>query len=404
MPFRDAWLVVGGLLIVLGFGAAEPVVSGVGMVILVIGGVARVWSNALFRRLSFRTHLSERRAFAGEQIDLDIELENRKPLPLPWYRWRLALADPVRVEKETLSASAAPGLSWIVRHGALGWYERHHWHFRISALERGYHQVGPATVRSADIFGLFPRVMEEPEVKRLTVFPQVYRFEEMGLPSDRPLGQRKGRDRLFEDPIRIAGLRDYRPGDALRRIDWKATARRGELQSRVYEPSAEQQLYLMVNIDTLEHSWEGYLKDDLERTISTAASVAVWAGAQRYAIGLLANGSFPDADRPIRLAPSRSRDQVTRILEALAVIQPLTMGDLAGSIRRESGRIPAGSTVILVASLIPEPLAAVVSRLRDEGNEVVVFATSSRVDTSLLRNIPVHATGLAFSPAPAGTP
>jgi uncharacterized protein (DUF58 family) len=146
----------------------------------------------------------------------------------------------------------------------------------------------------------------------------------------------------------------------------------------VYEPSATQQLYLMVNIDTMEHPWEGYLKDELERIVSVTASIAVWAAGVKYSVGLLANGAFPDADRPIRLAPSRSRDQLTRILDALAVIQPLTMGDLAGAIQRESGRLAAGSTIVVVASLIPPALAAGISRLAAEGNRVFVVATSER--------------------------
>jgi uncharacterized protein (DUF58 family) len=202
--------------------------------------------------------------------------------------------------------------------------------------------------------------------------------------------------RVFEDPLRIAGLREFRPGDPLRRVDWKATARQGSLTSRVYDPAASRQIYLLVNIDTLSHAWEGYLKEDLERTVSTAASVAVWAAGRRHAIGLLANGSFPDADRPIRLAPSSSPDQVTRILEALAMVQPLTLNTLANTIRRESGRIPMGSTIVVVASLVPESLAGALLRLQDEGNSVFLLATSSRVDVSNLEGIRVHSIARAF--------
>jgi uncharacterized protein (DUF58 family) len=93
----------------------------------------------------------------------------------------------------------------------------------------------------------------------------------------------------------------------------------------------------------------------------------------------LANGAFPNADRPIRLPPSRSRDQLARLLEALAVIQPLTLGDLATAIQRERGKLPAGSTLVVVASLMPDSLAGVLTRLRDEGHHVFVIATSPRV-------------------------
>jgi uncharacterized protein (DUF58 family) len=396
VPFRNAWLFVGPLLVLVGFSAAQPPIAGVGFVVILVGGVSRYWSRHLFDRVELRRSLAARRAFAGEAVRLDVEMVNRKPLPLPWFEWRLGVVDPIAVEGEALAAAAAPGLSWIVRKGAMGWYQRQTWQFQLTSGERGYHLIGPGKIRSADLLGIFPGDHEDSERIPLTIFPRVFPLEDLGLPADHPFGDRKGRNPVFEDPLRIAGLREYRPGDPLRRIDWKATARTGDLQSRVYEPSATQQIYIMLNIDTLPHAWEGYLKDELERAVSTAASIAVWAAGSRFAVGLLANGSFPDADRPIRLAPSRSRDQLTRVLEALAVIQPLTMGDLAGAIQRESGRMPAGSTVVVVASLIPEPLAGAIARLHDEGNRVYIVATSPQAAEAAPPGIPVHSLGGRF--------
>ncbi|MGD9935484.1 MAG: DUF58 domain-containing protein [Dehalococcoidia bacterium] len=403
MPFRDAWLLVGGALALIGFGAAEPVISAVGFVIILIGGVSRYWSRHLFTRTEFTARLSEHRAFINEPVTLDVELVNRKALPLPWYEWRMALADSIHITSESLAASVAPGLSWLYRKGAMGWYERRAWQFTLTADERGHFQVGPTAIKSADLFGVFPSQKEYAPIEFLTVYPRVFGLEDLGFPADRPFGEVLGGSPVLEDPLRVSGLRDYRPGDPLRRIDWKATARTGDLMSRVYEPSATRQLYLCLNIDTMEHAWEGYLKAELERAVSTTASVAIWAAEQKYAVGLLANGSFPEADRPIRLPPSRSRDQVIRILEALAVIQPLTLGDLAGALMRESGRIPAGSTVVCVASLIPEALAGVLLRLHQEGHRVHVIGTSERVSGAVPVEIPLKLLGRGYERQEAAT-
>ena len=100
-------------------------------------------------------------------------------------------------------------------------------------------------------------------------------------------------------------MRDYQPGDSLRRIDWKATARRGHLQSRVYEPSATLHLLVALNLTTLEQTWSGYDPLLLELAITVAASLATQASQQGQSVGLLTNGSFPEADRPVRLLPGR---------------------------------------------------------------------------------------------------
>lgn len=390
MLFRETPFVVGPALLVLGVATGHPLLAGLGVIVVVISAIGRFWGQHLFDRVRLGRTLSETRAFVGDTVTLGVELENRKPLPLPWYEWRVGVSQQVHVEDERLAAAALPGMSWLVKRGAIGWYERQRWSYTLRAVQRGRHQVGPGTLASADLFGFFPGHHADIDTTYLTVFPRVFTLPELGFPADRPFGELRGASPVFEDPRRIAGIREYRPGDPLRRVDWKATARSGELRSRVYEPSGTRQLYVLLNIDTLEHSWEGYLRDDLERSISTAASLATWAIDNRYAVGLLANGAFPGADRPIRFAPSSAPGQLTRLLEALAVVQPLTMSDLADSVDRERGRMPTGSTVILVASLIPTVLAATMRRLHDEGTTVVVVATSSTTDVSALGPLPVH--------------
>lgn len=385
---RDALLLGGPLLVLLGFVADVPLLGGIGFFVFFLGLLVWVWRRRLFAGTSFRVRLAERRLFPGERTTLLVELENRKALPLPWFEWQVALAEPLRVDGETLVAAAAPGLSFLRKTGTLGWYRRARWHFRVGSESRGYHQVGPSVVSSSDILGFVPGTLRVPEAERLVVYPRVVPLPELGLPPDRPFGDEKGRSHLFEDPLRIRGLREYRPGDPMRRIDWKATARLGTFTSRVYEPSSGRHLYLLMNVDTLPHSWEGYLADELERTVTVTASIATWAHERRYAVGLLANGSLPDSDRPLRLPPASPREQLLRILEALAIVQPLTLNELAAVVRRESGRWPLGSTVVLVAALVPVELAAEVLRLHHEGYRVAAVLTSERVDPGLLDPIP----------------
>ena len=58
----------------------------------------------------------------------------------------------------------------------------------------------------------------------------------------------------------------------------------------------------------------------LERAISVAASISNFAADNKWGVGLFANGSIPGSDQPIRVAPSRSPDQLIHILEALAAV------------------------------------------------------------------------------------
>src|SRR5262249_9211893 len=158
-------------------------------------------------------------------------------------------------------------------------------------------RFGSVTLRAGDPFGFFEDAEFRHGYDYVTVLPRLYELTALGLPTRRPFGEERGGSRIFEDPNRLVGIRDYRVGDPLKRTDWKATARRGELQSRVYEPSSALHLLVALNVSTLEYVWEGYDPVRLERAISVAGSVARWAFEHRYAVGLLANSSFPGADR-----------------------------------------------------------------------------------------------------------
>src|SRR5205807_7331207 len=94
---------------------------------------------------------------------------------------------------------------------------------------------------------------------------------------------------LLEDPSRVIGVRDYTYGDELRRVHWKATARKMELQSKVYQATTTYTLVLFLNVMAQLDTWFGIHPELTELAICAAASVAGWALDQGYAVGLYAN-------------------------------------------------------------------------------------------------------------------
>jgi uncharacterized protein (DUF58 family) len=200
----------------------------------------------------------------------------------------------------------------------------------------------------------------------------------------------KGRQRIFEDPSRISGLRDYRPGDPMRRIDWKASARSQSLQSRVYEPSGTLHMLVALNVDTMEHVWEGYVPELLERLISLAASAASYGFEAGYSIGLATNGSFPESDRPLRVPVGRTADQLAKVLEALAIIGPFTLSPLEFVIDQEAQRFPYGATLICVTGRLDPPLARSLLKVAGQGHAVSVLSLSERDFTDELPGIRVY--------------
>ena len=374
--FGDFWLLVSAVIIYVGLLSNSTVVLALGVLVLGAGGASRLWARVALEEVTYTRTLSETRAFVGETIAMEIELANRKFVPVPWVEVRELIPQETVVLEGVVRASGLPRTAALYRNTSLRSHQQVRWPLELLATKRGYFRIGPARLRSGDLFGFFPSEREFEKQDAIIVYPKTYPLDELGLTSTRPFGEHVGGKRIFEDPMRVIGVRDYSPGDPLKRVDWKATARVGRLQSRLYEPSHEQSVVVALNITTLEQTWEGFDPVLLERTVSVAASVAQGLFERGSSIGLIANGSYPNADRPLRIGANRRPDQLSQILGMLAMVQPMIPSRLATELESREHPLPVGATVVVIAALMPEDLVATLQRLRSDGYALHVVKTS----------------------------
>ena len=334
--FTDAWIILGLILTVAGLITRNAFLLAGAGTLLVIPLLARLWNQVALFGVDYKRTLSETRAFLGETIELTLEVRNRKFLPVTW----LHVTDnfpanlPVQGHEVRLNTVSNQGefLSFW-NPGIFGHLTRR---FAVECTRRGYYTYGPATLSSGDGFGMFTTKGILPGRQRLIVYPKLYPAEELRLPAKNPFGERATDTHLVEDPLRYAGIRDWQPEDGMRRVHWKATARRQALLSRLYEPTEEPQVLIFLNVATLERHWLGYIPELMERAVSVAGSLAQVCAEARLPVGLIANGVLPGSDQPLRLLPGR-RPGPARANPGIA-----GRGDL---VRVHSDRAPAAARV-----------------------------------------------------------
>src|SRR6202171_861203 len=274
------WLIAGMLLGSLLLREGQLFV--VALILLLVAGVSRVWERYCLVGLGYRRALGQTRAFFGEEVPLTVEIVNEKPLPLAWLEVEDTVPGPgLSLAPAHVGPSHIPGRRLLGILLSVRWYERVRRHYRVTCGARGFHPFGPATLRTGDVFGLATREVEVPEEDYLLVYPKIVPLERLGLPARNPFGDVPLRRQwLFEDPMRMVGVRDYRPGDSPRRVHWKATARApGQaLQVKLFEPTTTHRLHIILNVSTAGENWawHGYDPEALEAAITTAASVANW--------------------------------------------------------------------------------------------------------------------------------
>ncbi len=372
--FNASWVALSIIIILFGLLLRQPALLAMAGLLLTIAGVSWAWNRFALRGVEYARTFSERRVFQDELVELVIRVTNRKLLPLSW----LHVEDQVPADLALLDAqvlpSSQPEIGYLGDLFALRWYERISRRYRLKPHRRGFYAFGPVRLTTGDFFGLFERSHILQTKEWLIVYPRVRPLAELGLPPKDPFGESKARQPIFEDPIRTIGVREYQPQDDFRRIHWKASARLQKFQSRLYEPTTSFQLAIFVNVATLPLPWQGIMPEALEETIMVAASIASYGVAQKYQVGLLANGSVPGSDQPLKVLPGRNPQQLTRILEALAAVTGFATMTIEKMLTVESPRLSWGATLLLVTATVYDDLLATLLRLRDAGRRLVLVS------------------------------
>lgn len=175
--------------------------------------------------------------------------------------------------------------------------------------ERGMQPLAAICVQTSFPFGLITHTMEHQDNLSVLVYPRVYALRAAALELHTASGA---------TPQLVSGegdeyftLREYQPGDDLRHIAWRASARVDKWIVRDHEPETSH--FVIIALDARPGTGQDP-EADLESAIELAASMAVTLINRHFVVSLVT----PDATVPA----GAGRAQLLKILEALALLQP----------------------------------------------------------------------------------
>ncbi len=239
--------------------------------------------------------------------------------------------------------------------------------YQLTSRRRGLYQLGPLVATWGDPFGLTRRHVVLAEPVEVLVHPAVELVE------DRPL------TRLFEDPpirppvskpwptgMEFYGMREYSPGDDVRRIVWRAYARTGQLLVREAEQGITDKVTIVLDQDS-DHHAPGEVSGSFETAVKAAASLGVRHLRDGYSVTLEGNQH--------RLLPVlRGQQAQLQLLDALARVErvraPLT--DAIGRIINDA--VVRGSHIVVITPRLDAGAAARLDLLLQRGTSVLVAA------------------------------
>ncbi len=192
--------------------------------------------------------------------------------------------------------------------------------YPLHAYQRGRYEIGPLSVTAVDPFGLVRLTRSFRATEPVLVVPRVHVLPDSGLRADHR-GRGDGRAlsmaaRGQDDVV----PREYRVGDDLRRIHWRASARAGELMVRREEQPWTQQATVVVDLRERAHGGEGP-EASVELALSIAASTALHLLRRGWHVRVLGS------DGLVMVPAAFGPDGQPTVLEALALAEPSTARD-----------------------------------------------------------------------------
>jgi uncharacterized protein (DUF58 family) len=262
--------------------------------------LAALWVRSLKRSLSIERKIQLAWATVGDSLHEQLKVINNSWLPAIWVEITDAsatLAAPIR-----LVSDVAPHTTRT----------RHPSHL---CRRRGLYTLGPTRLRTGDPFGIYTLTLYDQHSSTILVTPPLLPLTQLRIAPGGWAGDQRRRRGALERDISDAGIRNYVPGDSLRRIHWHASAHYDSLIVRQLEAATSGDWWIFVDLDATTQAGTGQ-DSTLELSIVLAASLATRGLKEHRRVGLALAGP-----RLVWLEPRADLAHRWRILRALSMAE-----------------------------------------------------------------------------------
>jgi uncharacterized protein (DUF58 family) len=333
-----------------------------------------IWSKLALRDVNLRRRFSTARAYVGQIFEERFEVHNTARLPRLWM--------------EVRDGSDLPGSRGSRVLTQLGSGERRSYRVRTRLVERGMFSLGPTRLVSGDLFGLFSVERTIPAESSLLVYPMMVELQEFSAPPGLLPGGEALRLRTHQVTPNASGVREYVPGDTMKRIHWPSTARHRHLMVKEFELDPLADVWLLLDAErdvqaALPYSspdqamgWQPWEEvtlppSTLEYSVSIAASLGRYFLRRGRAVGLVSCPCASQGGLQV-LAPDRGGRQLGKLLNLLAPLQAEGDLSIAALTLAHAQYIPRASTAILITPSVSGETALAVDFLSRRGVRPVV--------------------------------
>jgi len=313
-----------------------------------------LWTLYVVKKLRFSVDTEKMSVYTGDRVELKVDVQNKSLLIAPYIELNNEMI------KTMTGKAPLNNIISIMPLSSKRVVES------VNCKYRGHYIFGPINALVSDVFGIFSwnKKIICPGV--LTVYPKVSVLQHFYVKPAQAFGTLTTKKKAHEDYSSISDIRTYYPGDSLKRIHWKVSARKGSLQVKEFDMSGNIEAFIFLNMYNRDYC-DIYRLEMEERAVESAAAAIYYMLRRNINTSSYANCS--------KMTHTKGRDlkEFKKFLDELVTIKSdgtTTMADIIGLRLR---LLPGGSSVVLITPMLDKSLLDKIIQLKSMGFEVIII-------------------------------
>lgn len=249
--------------------------------------------------------------------------------------------------------------------------------FNCKGHQRGEYFLGPVDLKGSDPLGFYTWKKRVDTRTRVIVYPSIYPMElinNQGLPA----GSISVTDKMYEDVTQFRSLREYVPGDDMKRINWKASAKTSKLYTMEFDSTLYFPVLILLNFCADDYPVR-YRNQNIERAAEVAASLAFYYANLKQEMGFIATGTLGAEEESVVSVQNKSGyEHAQEILEVIAKLKTIKgTTDFNTILFASRASIPMGTKVLVVSPRIREGQAQSLIAAKRRGINIQILQIES---------------------------
>lgn len=312
------------------------------------------WSGRITKKINAYQRIEQRDYYVDEVLEVNSYIDNDSFLPVP----HIEIID--RTEEAISGDFAKPTVTSLLPMG------REIVHKEIIAKYRGLYDLGPIEIEISDALGIFTRKRKIYSNTPVKVYPRIHRVERINLKSMQSYGTLTTKQKAFEDNTSVSDIRKYSPGDSIKRIHWKVSAKKKNLFVKNYEMTGSAATYIF--LDFKKNCYKGEnIRDLEEKAVEASSSTISYLLNNSVSIEMYINSSRP------YYAKGRDIKELTHFMDILCEIKADGNKTMKDVLEKRVRLISKGSSIIIITGDINEEEALAYGSIKNMGYDIILI-------------------------------